>query len=590
MKRKKTVIDEFPWRRMLESSTVPTAVTRLSDGLYIAANRAFLRVYGLKRSAIEGRTSIEVGVWAHPAARQRMVAKLRSGVSVAPFTLDYRARNGRIERAVATTATFLHDGERYLIAWLIGASGHDAATVELRRTRALLNALFANATGGYAHCVDYSARKPLDFVYLHANAVFQRLIGKRRIVGRRCSELGYPLALFAPQLSEVAAKVARDGKPRRFVTRGRDSARSYAVSLFSPARGEFVVMLDDVTDAQHVADELKVSAARLAVAVRATRLVIFHQDRNLRYTWIANPALGVTARDILGRTDVELLGREAAAELVRIKRRVLRSGRAERNEVFVTNHGRSGWYDLIVEARRDADGRIVGILCAASDITERKRQEAAIVETNRKLAALTAHLQDAREDERRHVVRDLHDDVGAALTDVQMRLEQIAMLLPPGPSALRDKARAAGNSVRRAAAAMRRMTMRLRPSLLDDLGLVEACRWYANDWSATSGIALRGTYAAIDPNLAESARTDLFRILQELLTNVSKHARATRVSVSVARGAGRARLRVTDNGRGMTKGTHDGFGLAGVRERAARHGGTVAVTSGADGTRVTVTL
>ena len=73
LKKKKTDIDQFPWRRMLESSTVPTSVTRLSDGLYIAVNRAFLRLYGMKRTAVEGRTSVEIGIWPRAEARQRMV-------------------------------------------------------------------------------------------------------------------------------------------------------------------------------------------------------------------------------------------------------------------------------------------------------------------------------------------------------------------------------------------------------------------------------------------------------------------------------------------------------------------------------------
>lgn len=590
MTKKKMAIGDFPWRGMLESSPVPTAVTRLSDGLYVAANRAFLRACGLKRSATVGRTSIEVGVWADVAARRRMVAKLRSGVSLVPFTFDYRARNGRIERAVATTATFLYNRERYLIAWLIGSSVRDEATVELQRTRALLNALFDNATGGYAHCVIHGSGKPLDFAYLHAIAVFRRLIGRRRVVGHLCSDLGYPLKSFAPELSELAAKVARDGKPRRFVTRSNNSLRSYAVSLFSPAKGEFVVMLDDVTDAQRIADALQTSEARLEMALRATRLLVFHQDRHLRYTWVANPVLGATAQDILGRTDEEILGRKAAAPLLRIKRRVLRTGHGERNEVFVSNNGHSGWFDLSVEARRDAGGAIIGILCAASDITAQKRQEAAIIETNRKLAALTAHLQEAREDERRQISRDLHDDLGATLMEAFMRLRQLSTLLPPGRSALRDKSLAAADSLRRAADALRRMTARLRPTLLDDVGLVEACRWYVKDWSASSGIAVRGSFAAVDSKFADSACTDVFRILQELLTNVAKHARATRVTVAVSRGKRRACLRVSDNGRGMPKVPGDGFGLIGVRERAARHGGTVAVTSGSSGTRVTVTF
>ena len=88
-------------------------------------------------------------------------------------------------------------------------------------------------------------------------------------------------------------------------------------------------------------------------------MLVFRQDAALRYTWVANPALGATEDELLGRSDDEILGPEAAAPLVAIKRGVLASGRPARRDVWVDNQGRSGCFDLVVEPERDAAGRVV---------------------------------------------------------------------------------------------------------------------------------------------------------------------------------------------------------------------------------------
>ncbi|MBI5688938.1 MAG: PAS domain S-box protein [Verrucomicrobia bacterium] len=119
-------------------------------------------------------------------------------------------------------------------------------------------------------------------------------------------------------------------------------------------------------------------AERLRVALAATPIVIFNQDRDLRYTWIGNPALGLKAEEAIGRTDEDLLGSEAARPLTIIKRQVLETGRGERQDVNVVRAGQSGWYDLTVEPLRDTAGEICGITCVAVDISDRKRAETAL--------------------------------------------------------------------------------------------------------------------------------------------------------------------------------------------------------------------
>lgn len=131
----------------------------------------------------------------------------------------------------------------------------------------------------------------------------------------------------------------------------------------------------DVTVPKGTEMRLWESEEKLRIALQATDLLVFHQDDRLRYTWIANPKLGVMEEDILGKTDEEIMGVEAAAPLLDIKRRVLQTGNPEKAVLHVALDGQSGWFELTVQPRRDPAGAVIGILCAGRDITARKESD-----------------------------------------------------------------------------------------------------------------------------------------------------------------------------------------------------------------------
>ena len=123
------------------------------------------------------------------------------------------------------------------------------------------------------------------------------------------------------------------------------------------------------------------------------------------------------------------------------------------------------------------------------------------------------------------------------------------------------------------------------------MGLVEACRWYAKDWSASAGVALRSRFAKIKTEPDSRVATDMFRVLQELLINVARHAGASQVQLSLSGSAAGLALRLQDNGRGFAPGqASTGFGLMGVRERVRQHGGSFQIDASASGTCVRVSM
>ncbi|NYI44238.1 two-component system sensor histidine kinase UhpB [Nocardioides aromaticivorans] len=189
----------------------------------------------------------------------------------------------------------------------------------------------------------------------------------------------------------------------------------------------------------------------------------------------------------------------------------------------------------------------------------------------------------AQEAERHRIARELHDQVGQSLTVVLLGLKQVEDRAPHDLRAelalLRESARSGLDDVRRVA-------RELRPGVLDDLGLQAALAALATDVAAHGGPAVRRTFGPGLPELGHDAEVVVYRVAQEALTNVVRHARATRVELSLLRFGTGVALEVADDGCGLAAGTPDGTGLAGMRDRAALVGGTLEVRSRGAGTTV----
>jgi len=136
-----------------------------------------------------------------------------------------------------------------------------------------------------------------------------------------------------------------------------------------------VLTFVDITEARRLQEELRVSEERMRIALNAAAISVFNQDLGLRYTWIHTPNPGFAAVPIIGKTDADLLPKQEAAILTAIKQQVLTSGQGVRESVRTTIAGETFVYDLTIEPLRDADGAVVGITCAALDVTGQQSGE-----------------------------------------------------------------------------------------------------------------------------------------------------------------------------------------------------------------------
>lgn len=256
-----------------------------------------------------------------------------------------------------------------------------------------------------------------------------------------------------------------------------------------------------------------------------------------------------------------------------------------------------GVMNLVLPRRRTLTSRELATLSAIGHQIGLAAERARLYEEVRQKEALRGHLLEkvisAHEDERRRIARELHDDAGQALTALILNLEVAEQSQTPLPTERLARLRKIAEDT---LAELRRMIYDLRPSILDDLGLAAALRWYAKETIEPQGVQVAVRISGLANRLPSHVETALFRIAQEALTNVLKHAGATHASVDLIERNGRVEMVITDDGRGFDLGSirtnrEGGMGLLGMRERAELLGGTLRVrTAPGGGTRLELAI
>jgi len=242
-------------------------------------------------------------------------------------------------------------------------------------------------------------------------------------------------------------------------------------------------------------------------------------------------------------------------------------------------------HDVVYPVINEA-GQVVERYGLVSDITERKRTEEELQRSFDHLRALTAELQSVREEERRRLAREIHDELGQALTAIKLDVTALVRELPADQGSTVQRSQSILKLLDETIQSVQRISTNLRPSILDDLGLAAALEWAAEEFEARTGTKCRihmlDENITIDPDRA----TALFRIFQETLTNVARHAKATEVNVRLAEESGNLTLEVHDNGVGIDEeelSAGKSLGILGMRERARLLGGELTIRGVPDG-------
>jgi PAS domain S-box-containing protein len=243
----------------------------------------------------------------------------------------------------------------------------------------------------------------------------------------------------------------------------------------------------------------------------------------------------------------------------------------------------------------DAERKPKALIAISRDIDERKRAENELKQSRQQLRALTLHLQSVREEESKRIAREIHDELGSALTGLKWDMELMEQTLLQLEDvkircALKKAIQASIGLIDETTNTVRRISSELRPGVLDDLGLVEAIEWQTQQFQIRTGIQCHCDSPALLSDLSGQQSTVIFRIFQEILTNVLRHAQASCIRISLHEDEEGVMLRVEDNGLGITESEQSNprsLGLLGMRERAFSVGGEVRI-SGEKGKGTTV--
>jgi PAS domain S-box-containing protein len=266
------------------------------------------------------------------------------------------------------------------------------------------------------------------------------------------------------------------------------------------------------------------------------------------------------------------------------------------DDQFERADGSLRWIRWEIRPWCHADGEVGGIVIFTEDTTRRKAAEAALLR-NEKLAlqreqlqALAKRLQQAREEERKMVARDLHDQIGQILTAIKMDMAWAVRHLPGAQNEVHDRLKGSIELVNEGVRSVRAICSGLRPGILDDLGLAAAIEWQAHEFAARTGIACKVSIPSAEMRLDGDLSTAIFRIFQECLTNIARHAEAQSVSASLSTQDEDLLLVVQDDGKGFHESeAAASLGVLGMKERAKACGGVLQLSSSpGKGTTVTV--
>ncbi len=355
----------------------------------------------------------------------------------------------------------------------------------------------------------------------------------------------------------------------------------------------FSAFVRDITEHQQAVEQLRFQSTILQ-NVQDSVIMTDLQGRVMYWNDGATALFGYTTDEMLGRSMERLYpdaGRDAMADDIK---QILEGQVQLREWSGRRRDGSPVCVDVKTAVMRDTHGQAIGLLGVGKDITERKLADQALQATHERLRDFAGRMRSVREQERAMMARQIHDELGQVLTALGMDVAWLEARLPTNDRTLVEKCRAMAALIEATIGRVRTLATDLRPAVLDDLGLLAAIEWETQQFTRRTGIACALEQPATLPPLDADRSTDLFRILQEALTNVVRHAAAHRVEVQVRATAAELVLVVGDDGRGIEEAEASSprsLGLLGMRERALLWNGTVQVRAGPQGgTTVTVQL
>jgi PAS domain S-box-containing protein len=367
--------------------------------------------------------------------------------------------------------------------------------------------------------------------------------------------------------------------------------RDYEARYVTHGKEDVLVLIRDITETKRAERMVKESEEKYRTLVEQASDGIFIADFKGRFI-VVNPAgykLSQYSEDELrSQTIYDFVFSEDLKEMP-FQMDELAAGKTATSERRMRRKDGSV-IDVEITARIIAQDRFLAFI---RDITERKKVQQELLKSREELRQLSNHLENIREEERMHIAREIHDELGQHLTVIKMDISRLGKKIA-GNEVLEKEIQEILEMINTIVATVRKISSELRPSMLDDLGLVAALEWYSRDFVKKTGIKTSFNTSVGEMDLPDKTKTGFFRIFQESLTNVVRHSEATEVNTSLYSKDNKLFMVIHDNGKGFDAAETIGkrtLGLLGMKERALMMGGRFVVSSSpGSGTEIEVVV
>ena len=555
------------------------------EGRYLTANPALARMHGFNSPAelIQSRQDISREIYVEPIQREEFKRLLEERGSVRGFEHQSVRKDGR-KIWISVNAHAIRDSAGNILYYEGTAQDiteHKRAEQALRESEERYRDLVENSH-------ELICTHDLDGRILSVNRAARELFGYElhEFVGKKNIR-----DILAPKVrdefSMYMERILKEGATSGTMSIQTRSGEHRLLEYYNSLRTEGVAapivrgIARDITEARHAERALRESEERYRELFENSKDAFYVHDINGIYTSVnraAEKLSGYTRDQIVGKHFSQFMTPAHAWQVQRQLQRKLESAGETTYEIeMITKNGRT--VPVEISSRLISDhGVPVGVQGCVRDISEKKKAHEAERNYSRRVI-------DAQEAERRRISRELHDQVGQILTAVKMNLHVLRhkCTQPEILLSINDNLKVIDEAVDQ----IRDLSVDLRPLLLDDLGLVVALRWYLGRQTRNLGIPAKFISGSLDEDdrFSSELETACFRIVQEGVTNIVRHARATRISVRLERALSDLILLITDDGAGFdarmlrTGSGTPTLGLRGMEERAQALGGTITIDS-----------
>ena len=598
---------EERYRSLVESS--PDGIAVHTDEKYSYINPAGARLFGaMSPNEVIGRKVLD---FVHPDYRRSVEGRIRAilehGVRTAPYESKILCMNGQIVDVEASGSPILYQGKRASQVIFRDITERKQMEEELRRSRDELEIRIQERTRELreqARTLDSFFKLSITpFVILDRDFNFIRVNKAYAKAGHRdASEfLGHNHFEFYPSDAKIKfEEVVQTKKP--FVATVRpfnfpdhpEWGITYWDWILTPVLDdtgevEFLVFsLEDVTEHKRADEALKAAHQynRSLIEASLDPLITINPDGKVTDVNSATElATGVPREQLIGSDFTNYF---TEPEKAREGYRTVFSKGTVRDYPLAMRHRFGVITDVLYNATiyRNEAGEIEGVFAAARDITERKRAEEALKESENRLRVLSSQLLTAQEGERKRIAVELHDSIGQMLTAIKFKAE--SYLGEKKKSGVKDKPLGAIiQLIQETMEEVRRMQMDLRPSTLDDIGVLATLGWFCREYQKVySHIHVEKEIGLQEDEVSTSLKTVLYRLTQEAMNNIAKHSRADFVHLSLRKQEKKLEWAIEDNGVGFdletilsSSGPGRGMGLSSMRERTELSGGTFLIES-----------